>query len=407
MYELIRQALDGVVIDAEGFVNFERSYAALQPVSRFLERTHAEWFQGDFVSVYVAFSVNDALKAAGYLDRAGRLGDGTTAAQRDPVAQTISNFWASIPITYEFIFPLPEMELFDREMAIAEGIVLKNVTVDRVDSASLQMGGLLSGLMELAPLPPNNEQGLVPSLSVESRGLMRLERASETPAAKAMRTAKITLQLAFIEHAFIRRVEGGRVAAFATYTRKGQALPVEGGRFNLPPELAAALGRCELPVGVEIETAMRRVSAVLEHSAHWRGSGSMPKRGTPEFRPYYRSQVCSRIATAAEWLFDTGQEAESAMAFVQTAIGLEALYGGGKEDAVTKTIANRLSHSLATTAEERELLQLEFTDFYDTRSRVVHDGISRLNIQERRLLSWGKGTLGEAIRHELSLVGDE
>ena len=113
---------------------------------------------------------------------------------------------------------------------------------------------------------------------------------------------------------------------------------------------------------------------------------------------------CARIATAAEWLFDATHDQASATTFVQTAIGFEALYGGAKGEPVIETLANRVAYSLGTSPQSREQTARAFTEFYDTRSAVVHSGASRLTTEQQRQLTNAQSTLRKALRHEMRLV---
>ena len=118
-----------------------------------------------------------------------------------------------------------------------------------------------------------------------------------------------------------------------------------------------------------------------------------------------RHRHCARIATAAEWLFDARSES-SPTGLVQTAIAFEALYGGAKGESVVETLANRIAYTLGRTPQHREWLVESFTDFYDTRSKVVHNGASRLTNEQKVQLGSTQRVLKELLRHELRLVAE-
>jgi hypothetical protein len=122
--------------------------------------------------------------------------------------------------------------------------------------------------------------------------------------------------------------------------------------------------------GIRLDHRFDKVGIVLakeqEFETHHEVRRSRPTGGDPV------NQHCARIATAAEWLFDSEHDVQSATTFIQAAIAPESLYGGGIDEPVGKTLSNRLAYSLGKSAREREQLQVLFENFYVTGSRVVH-----------------------------------
>jgi hypothetical protein len=116
------------------------------------------------------------------------------------------------------------------------------------------------------------------------------------------------------------------------------------------------------------------------------------------------AEHCSRIVTAAEWMFDATSGSGSAMNYVQLAIAFEALYGGTKEDRVVETLSNRLVYGLARSGSERSYLNRRFTKFYTKRNSIVHHGATRLLPDEVELFAWAAVTLKNALAHEMQLA---
>jgi len=147
-----------------------------------------------------------------------------------------------------------------------------------------------------------------------------------------------------------------------------------------------------------------RIAQVIEFDARRRGASQPPNSDPDGLKEYHLIQHCARIATSTEWLFDAVNESASAIAFVQVAIGFEALFGGDVNDPIKKTLSNRVAYSLGKSPLEREELADLFIKFYDTRSKVVHTGASRLNMEQRKQFEFGKDVLGRCQLHELSLI---
>jgi hypothetical protein len=113
---------------------------------------------------------------------------------------------------------------------------------------------------------------------------------------------------------------------------------------------------------------------------------------------------CGRVATAAEWLFDAESESPSATTFVQVAIAFEALLGGERGEPITETIANRVAYLLGQTPSERNEYEQRFKTFYDLRSKIVHQGQSRLSATDSKVFFNGKELLKQALDYELKLA---
>jgi hypothetical protein len=114
---------------------------------------------------------------------------------------------------------------------------------------------------------------------------------------------------------------------------------------------------------------------------------------------------CERVVTSAAWLFDAEDDATPARAYVQVAIGFEAIYGNAEPKVnLVETLCDRVSFALGQSVADREALHRKFEDFYDRRSAIVHTGVSRLGEDEELLLRWGKETLRRALRRELEII---
>jgi hypothetical protein len=402
MRELAIAILDQAEITANGFVDVRVSntYQLVEKLGDFVERNMGEWIQPDNSFFYAYLSIRNVLRNAGYDGPNQILRDLTTQEQRADLAQEVCEYWASVPRDYTFTFPLSGMQSLTESISICAGVTLENTAQSEADDESMQSSRPLSELLAGA-----KELTTVPCLRVVGKGLLELGQATEVPAVSAIRLAKIVIQLGEVEGIFetaTRSASPPKYAQYSTSVGLGQATD----KITLPPTFANALPKSSfkgLSLGDAFATykdlRFARIGQVIELDAKRRDA----KRNKEEV---HLIQHCARIATAAEWLFDAVNESASAIAFVQVAIGFEALYGGENNEPVKQTLSNRVAYSLGKSPVEREELAGEFIKFYTTRSKVVHTGASRLNFEQRKQFDFGKAVLNRCLQHELSLIPD-
>jgi hypothetical protein len=400
--ELAVDALKTLEIKAPTLINITGISKTLGPLSAFISQTFSEWILEDWATVSVYLSLRDAVKEHGPF-QTGLLGVTATQAVLEAIAASVANFWSAVPISYEFVFPLPGLSPFATSIEIAPGVTLSNALRAQVDTEGLQSS--FSGVIGVPQLFTSPAE--IPAVTILSKGLMQAGDPTELAAVGALRRAKIILQLGIVEEVFTRSSEQSGLPKFATFAPQ-QALPVQSQRFNLPPGIASVLARLRYrPVSALADPPPlgERLSAVgLVLAREEARNASKAARRTVAASQAQYDQHCARVATAAEWLFDSETEPESATSFVQAAIAFEALYGGNKREPVVETLANRVAYSLGTTPQDREQLTDSFLAFYGTRSKVVHSGATRLTSEQQRQLRRAQFTLKEALRHELGLV---
>lgn len=112
------------------------------------------------------------------------------------------------------------------------------------------------------------------------------------------------------------------------------------------------------------------------------------------------------LRTAAEWAFDSWAEDNETLAFLFTAIGLEAILQGEQNETsdTSARLADRIAYLLGRTRKQRSNLQRDFRHFYRVRKQLVHGRSSRLGPDESRWLNWGREVLRDVISHELRNV---
>lgn len=116
------------------------------------------------------------------------------------------------------------------------------------------------------------------------------------------------------------------------------------------------------------------------------------------------SDEARSICAAAEWSFNSHLSENETMSFLQVCFGFEALFGDGDPKSVTKTLANRCAFAVASRVSQRAGIVTQFEKFYQTRSKIVHGRVARLNGDDRALLSWARALLQIAIQSETSRI---
>jgi hypothetical protein len=410
--ELVKNALNGIVVSADQRVDFKSSYLFVDPLQQFLAKNLAKWVHDDYASIYSYLSINEVLSQRGLLSTSGALTSSASPEQRAQAADDICTYWVNVPQVYTFKFPLPSFLPLEADVSIAPGVVLTNAQRSEVDDEQMGLPITLSGLMGVATPTP------CACLQVEASGLMRIGDSTEIPAASAIRTTKIVLALAKVLGIFFALTPAINSPRYVTYTVR-QGLGFESGRASLPGAFANSLKGCaitqpsnpptlaNLAFIRSLEERLSAVGVVIQGDATFGDMKQPPKTDTSATADYRIRQHCARIATAAEWLFDAETEVPTAMTFVQVSIAFEALYGGSKDDAIGRTLSNRVAYSLGKSPASREEYISEFLDFYGTRSIVVHSGATRLTKLQRTQFANGKQMLRQCLRHEMGLLNPD
>jgi hypothetical protein len=406
--QLVEKALDAIVVTADQRVDFKSSYELVDPLQEFLAKNLAKWVHDDYAFIYSYISIREILGQHGLLSTPGPLSSSTSPEQRARATDAICSYWINVPQAYVFKFPLPSFVPLEADVSIAPGVILTNAHRSEVDHEQMGLTTTLGDLMS-GPATP------CACLQVEANGLMRLGDSTEIPAASAIRTTKIVMALAKVLGVFVSLTPTINSPKFVTYTVH-QGLGFESGRASLPAAFGNSLKGCaitrpgnpptlaDLALLQSLGERLSAVGVVIQADATFADMKKPPKTNVPATADYRLRQHCARIATAAEWMFDAETEAPTAMAFVQVSIAFEALYGGSKDDAIGKTLSNRVAYSLGRSAAGREELISQFLEFYDTRSIVVHSGATRLTKLQRTQFANGKEMLGQCLRHEMGLL---
>jgi hypothetical protein len=94
------------------------------------------------------------------------------------------------------------------------------------------------------------------------------------------------------------------------------------------------------------------------------------------------------ITLASEWLFDSYVRNDQRLSYVQAMIVLEILLGDkamSDDIGLKRLLSNRCAYLIGKTQEERDAILRDFDQIYKVRSKIVHEGKSRLTHDEHEL----------------------
>ncbi len=108
-----------------------------------------------------------------------------------------------------------------------------------------------------------------------------------------------------------------------------------------------------------------------------------------------------RIRTALEWSFDSEQNDNQTLSFIQACVGLEALVGDDDQDEpLVSRLADRVAYLLGQNHEDRIGIRKRFRTIYDIRSKIIHGRRARLKPADASELYLARGMLGDVITEE-------
>ena len=88
-------------------------------------------------------------------------------------------------------------------------------------------------------------------------------------------------------------------------------------------------------------------------------------------------------------------------------VAIEILLGDKKATDVVgvgELLRNRCAYLIGTTRDDRDTILEKFGQVYSVRSKIVHEGKTRLNLEERTLFRWLQWVCQRVIQEELKLL---
>ncbi len=411
MRQLVTALIPAVRVNEEGAIRLIQ-YGPLDTLGQFLRRNFPDQVGrhlGDMYAYVLVRRIAERLMVGGH--GVGPLTEALTAAQREELTTEFVTWWDSVPRTYEFRFPLPQVTGLQLPMQFGPNVELRLEQWTRDGNAN-------------GPAPPgqpaNNalfnlvRPADVPTLWVRTQGIDLIDSPDESAVAHALHTVKVFMELCYATHLMARHhsADAGTCKVARTIESRDGAgetllnLPIDicdALRFSIAsqPPLApgeftdglAAVGR----ITRVRERARTEVSRVLSRM-QW---GLMQDEAA---ETHTAEKLATRLATAAAWLFDARADDYTANRVVRVAIALEALVGGEPGEGVMSTLKNRLQYGIGESVDDRREIAQRFPEFYRLRSKVVHHGQVRLDEKAHELLSWAEGIVSRALRSELAIL---
>lgn len=113
------------------------------------------------------------------------------------------------------------------------------------------------------------------------------------------------------------------------------------------------------------------------------------------------SEDAARIRSAFEWAFDSEQNDNQTLSFLQACIGLEALLGDSAVDEpLVARLKDRCAYLLGKSHEDRDAIRKRFAVMYDVRSKVIHGRTPRLSPSDAQHLEYAQTVLNDVISEE-------
>lgn len=309
-----------------------------------------------------------------------------------------------IPRKYTAYIPLPEVAALQQSLEIDNSFRLVRVISRKELPGDSPVGGLLAMFTDELK-PPQF------FLVFETSGYCSRSFTSSA-ARQALSTFKISLQQALARGLFRRRKDTpaglGFFASLSTYTipkkymvcvdQQGGAAPSV--TLELPIEICRLLDshsfaddNGQVAAAVASGTVDKLIISYLKASAQLHSTAK------PE---------AMRVKSAIEWALDSYANDNPTLAFLQTCIALEALYGDDNDgENVTKTLSDRCAYLISSDIRGRKTIRDNFRSLYSIRSKIVHGSASSLASDEEHFLDWGKSILEYSIFKEIKHLAME
>jgi hypothetical protein len=122
---------------------------------------------------------------------------------------------------------------------------------------------------------------------------------------------------------------------------------------------------------------------------------------------FTHKEKAKKIIRASQWLFDSYCGKNELLSFIQTTVVMEILLG---EKTISdlmglgELLRNRCAYLIGDSHKQREDILKDFKEIYDVRSRIVHRGKAKLNMNERYLFFKLQWMCRRVIQKEVELL---
>ncbi|MEB0773576.1 hypothetical protein [Citrobacter portucalensis] len=118
------------------------------------------------------------------------------------------------------------------------------------------------------------------------------------------------------------------------------------------------------------------------------------------------SKESLRIKAAIDWLVYSKITEDDTMSFIQSCMGLEAIFGDDDyEGSLTTILSDRCAYLIGRNIKDRNEIKKMFREIYQIRSKIIHGVRNYLSEKEKRMLYIAKIFLRRSILKELGNLG--
>lgn len=118
------------------------------------------------------------------------------------------------------------------------------------------------------------------------------------------------------------------------------------------------------------------------------------------------SKESLRIKAAIDWLVYSRITEDDTMSFIQSCMGLEAIFGDDDyEGSLTTILSDRCAYLIGRNIKDRNEIKKMFREIYQIRSKIIHGVRNYLSEKDKRMLYIAKIFLRRSILKELGNLG--
>ena len=309
------------------------------------------------------------------------------------LAETLKDYFVSIPRTFDIFIPIPEIS-----QNIPTPIELsKTISIISFQEPDEIPGGYQAGLMQLFNQFEVGKVYIRQRVSGYAAG--RLENMCVK---NALNSLNIILQQGLARGFFKLTPEKkaglGFLGSLSQHNVKKSTVVSVDNAYE-----KAKLSTVELPLdtcrflnSVDINWEQEAIALAVKTNALEKAIRAMQR--TPVQLIECQDEEADRIKSAINWCLISYVVENNTLSFLQVCIGLEALLGDTKDNsALTETLADRCAYLIGNSIKARNTIKRNFKELYRLRSKLVHGNATELNRSESGYLDWGRNTLEYAI----------
>lgn len=319
--------------------------------------------------------------------------ESTNRLERD-----LMSLFASIPRSYQIMLPLPRTQIEMPTVELSPGVSIRSFdSADNIPEAHRQPYGLTGAL--LAGTLTEYLEERRPYLCFDVQGFCNANHHNATTL-RAYSYVKIMTQQAIFRGLFVtttkltRNILQDVSVNLSRMLYSDHAAPKERlASIKLSLDASRFLQTLEFAADNEVMKATNKAA---------RENALVASLRSPSLLLSSNAAGANRIRSASEWCFDSFASESETVSFIQTCIGLEALFGDDSAgDGLTKTLADRCAYVIAKDISQRKVIRERFCELYKVRSKLVHGNALRLDGDGQELLHWGQKALQYGIHKEL------